>query len=264
MKTRDIPPRHNKSIWYLSRVRNVESLFLVLNFIVKRYIKMLGVNIARDDEILVFIDRLKIYFVPLWAELDSYNGTFLKKIYEPFPEFAPENCRVILDCGANIGIFTIKYALCSSNRVIAIEPNPLAFNRLKKNIEANNISNVTALNTGISSSGGTAKLYWGHSTLGGSINKQKDKVENSVDIKLTTLDDIVAKYDIKSVDLLKVDVEGSEYDALTAAEKTLVITKRVILEYHSDDLRDQCETLLNDFGFKRIHEIPEHRFYTRA
>jgi FkbM family methyltransferase len=264
VKTRDIPPRHNKTIWYLSRVRNAESLFLVLKFIVKRYIKMLGVNISRDDELLVFIERLRIYFVPLWAELDSYNGTFLKKIYEPFPEFAPENCRLILDCGANIGIFTLKYALSRTNRIISIEPNPLAFNRLKKNIAVNHVTNVTALNMGISSSGGTAKLHWGHSTLGGSINEQRDKMENSVDVELTTLDEIVEKYGIKSVDLLKIDVEGSEYNALTAAEKTLGITKRVILEYHSDDLRDQCETLLTDSGFKRIHEIPEHRFYMRA
>jgi FkbM family methyltransferase len=264
MKTSDIPPRHNKTIWYLSRVRNAESLFLVLQFIVKRYIKMLGISISRDDELLVFIERLRIYFVPLWAELDSYNGTFLKKIYEPFPEFALENCRVILDCGANIGIFTLKYALSGTNRIISIEPNPLAFNRLRKNIAANHITNVTALNMGLSSSGGTAKLHWGHSTLGGSINKQEDKSENIVDIELTTLDDIVEEYDITSVDLLKIDDEGSEHDALTAAEKTLSMTKRVILEYHSNDLKDQCKTLLVNSGFKTIHEIPEHRFYMRA
>ena len=264
MRKRDIPPRHNKTIWYLSRVRNAESLFLVLKFIVKRYLRMVGLNVSRDDELLVFLDRLRIYFVPYWAELDAYNGAFQKRLYEPIADFEPKNCGVILDCGANIGVFTLKAAICGSNRVFSIEPNPLAFNRLKKNITANNIKNVTALNFGISSSGGSAKLHWGHSTLGGSINKQKDKTDNSVDIELTTLDEIIEKYDIKSVDLLKVDVEGSEYDALTAAEKTLGITKRIILEYHSDTLRDQCEILLTGIGFKRIHEIPEHRFYTRA
>lgn len=265
MKTDAIPPRHNKTIWYISKAKNVKAMLLVLKFILKRYLRMVGLKTAVNDELLVFIDGLKIYFAPLWAELDPYNGIFLKKTYEPYPLFVPENCQVILDCGANIGIYALRAALCGTNRVFSIEPNPLVFNRLMKNIKTNNLTNVIALNTGIGSAKGKTKLYWGNSTTGGSIKPDsRHRENNTVDIEITTLDDIVERYNINSIDLIKLDVEGSEYEALIGAEKTLSKTKRLILEFHSDELRNRCESLLISSGFRKTLEIPEHQFYLNS
>lgn len=261
MKEKIIPPRHNKTIWYLSRAKNIKALLMVLKFIFKRYLRMVGFKTDMNGELLVFIDGLKIYFAPLWAELDSYNGIFLKKTYEPSPVFAPENCQVIFDCGANIGIYTLRAALCGNNRVFSIEPNQIVFNRLIKNIKANNLTNVVALNTGVGSAHYRAKLCWGDSTLGGSIKPDRHGEKNSIDIDITTLDDIVERYNINSIDLLKMDVEGNEYEALIGAEKTLNRTKKLILEFHSDELKNKCESLLISYGFRKVLEIPEHQFY---
>lgn len=265
MKTKAIPPRHNKTIWYISRAKNVKAMWLVLKFILNRYLRMVGLKTTVNDELLVFIDGLKIYFAPLWAELDPYNGIFVKKTHEPFPVFVPENCQVILDCGANIGIYALRAALCGTNRVFSIEPNPLVFNRLIKNIKTNNLTNVIALNTGIGSARGKTKLYWGNSTTGGSIKlDSKLKEKNTVDIEITTLDDIVERYNINSIDIIKMDIEGSEYEALIGAKRALDITKTLILEYHSEDLKNKCESLLQSRGFKKLSEIPEHQFYINS
>jgi FkbM family methyltransferase len=218
-----------------------------------------------NNELLVFVDKLKIYFVPSWAELDPYNGIFLKKIYEPLPAFLPENCQLIIDCGANIGIYTLKAASCSTNRVFAIEPNPLVFSRLKKNIAGNNLNNVIALNIGLGSSKHSAKLFWERSTTGGTVRPESTSKEiSSADIEISTLDEIMQVYKIDCVDLIKMDVEGNEYEALKGADNILRKTKSIILEFHSDVLKKRCEKLLMSYGFRKVYEIPEHQFYTNA
>ena len=67
---------------------------------------------------------------------------------EYYPIKASKN-DVVLDIGANIGIFTCKLA-SKVNRVIAIEPEPSNFSTLTKNVKQNNFFNVNLLNLAVS------------------------------------------------------------------------------------------------------------------
>ena len=67
-------------------------------------------------------------------------------------EYYPIKTRkddIVLNVGANIGIFTLKVAK-NVRWVISIEPEPQTFSMLSKNIMANNLSNVTFLNLAVS------------------------------------------------------------------------------------------------------------------
>jgi FkbM family methyltransferase len=68
-----------------------------------------------------------------------------------------------------------------------------------------------------------------------------------------SLDSFVQNEKIDAIDILKIDIEGYEAEALEGASKTLKHTKRVVLEYHSTELRMRCRKILEQNGFK-IHE----------
>lgn len=139
---------------------------------------------------------------------------------------------VIIDCGANIGMsvlfFKFIYPHCS---IIAFEPNPQAFNFLKKNIEQNNLKDVELYNSALSDKEGETDFFIGDnesillaSTIaergGGKIFKIKlDKVSN---------------YLKDQVDLIKIDIEGSESQVLNDLVLTGKIKKseNYIIEYH--------------------------------
>lgn len=60
---------------------------------------------------------------------------------------------------------------------------------------------------------------------------------------------------VARIDLVKIDAEGAELDALRGATRTLPLVERVVLEYHSHDLREQVRAFLGARGFAPVLEI---------
>ena len=58
-------------------------------------------------------------------------------------------------------------------------------------------------------------------------------------------------YALEQVDILKIDVEGFEFEVIQGAENTIRSLKpRIILETHSKELRRKCNEFLNELGYK--------------
>lgn len=118
-----------------------------------------------------------------------------------------------IDLGANIGAFSILAAKHGS-KVIAVEPEPHNILALEKNIELNNMSDlITVAPVGVSNFNGTASI--GDDGGGASI---KDSPEGSI-VNIITLDELFLQYDIDKVNVLKIDVEGSETEIILGASK---------------------------------------------
>lgn len=118
-----------------------------------------------------------------------------------------------IDLGANIGAFSILAAKHGS-KVIAVEPEPHNTLALEKNIELNNMSDlITVAPVGVSNFNGTASI--GNGGGGASI---KDSPEGSI-VNIITLDELFLQYDIDKVNVLKIDVEGSETEIILGASK---------------------------------------------
>lgn len=258
-----LPSKHRK-FWYLLHAPGTGAKMNALKYIAKRFIREIGMNISLNDELLIKAGDLNIYFAPACSEIDPYNDVFLKKSYEPAPDFLPENNRIIIDCGANIGIYTLRAALCKTTRVFSIEPNPAVFMRLMKNVTTNGLSNIVPLNIGLGSTPKKTKLRWGNSTLSGRIMPDGSELGNAADVELTTLDLLAEQYNITYVDIMKMDIEGAEYDALTGAAGILDRTRRLFLEIHSTDLGRKCESLLIGKGFRKVFENTTLRFYVNT
>ena len=144
-----------------------------------------------------------------------FSEIFIGESY-PLAENNKEK-KVIVDIGANIGLFTF-YAQMKfpKSRIISIEADPNNFKILEKNINQNNLNNcVRIFNNVISSSKGKQPFYLS-TNPGWSSSYNKRGAENGKLIYLEplSLSKLFQLNNIDRVDVLKIDVEGAEYDIL--------------------------------------------------
>ena len=175
--------------------------------------------------------------------------------YEPASrEYFNLSKGVFIDVGANIGKYSVMVGkqLKSIGQVISIEASEEIFEILKKNIEINNLKNVTPINLAVSDIKGTAEFYLASKDLGTAhslleIKHQSKKIE----VKQNTLDNIINDLKIKKVDLIKIDVEGVEPNVLKGAYNILKRDKpKIIFESLDKKCFEKCEKILKKIGYK--------------
>ena len=161
------------------------------------------------------------------------------------------NNAIVMDIGANIGIYTILLShIYPKAKIIAIEASPTIFEMLKSNCKLNNLvfpsrSNILLINKAISDKDDiTTEFYEKHSmstmlkefltNLSSTILTNKDQLNKKL-VKTVTIDNLVETIGVNEISLLKLDVEGAEVLALKGAIKTLTHKKikNMVIEYHS-------------------------------
>jgi FkbM family methyltransferase len=133
---------------------------------------------------------------------------------------------VTVDLGANIGAFSI-YAAEHGTKVISVEPEPNNLKALKRNIKINDMSSlITVAPYAISDYIGSAKINndGGDSTI-------LYNTDGFV-IDVITLDKLFDLYQVEEVNVLKIDIEGSEVQAVLGSSKeTMSKCKYVAIEF---------------------------------
>lgn len=148
----------------------------------------------------------------------------------------------VIDIGAHIGTYTLIAAQKAGPRgkVYAFEPLPKNFELLKKNVEANGYKNVVLINKAISNKNGTSKLFLSNENNFGDqrIYASKDN-RKFLSIKTTTLDNFF-KNKNKQIQVIKMDIQGSEVLALKGASQVLKLNKnlKMFTELWSKALRE--------------------------
>ena len=127
-------------------------------------------------------------------------------------EFKPDD--IILDIGANVGIFSVYMAkLHPDVRIIGLEPAKVNFKHFRATIRANNVKNVETIKLAITSDGRRINIATNEGNPGGSTiysNRKTGKYFNYC--SSITLDDFITKKKIEKIKLLKCDVESSEHE----------------------------------------------------
>ena len=138
----------------------------------------------------------------------------------------------ILDIGANVGLFSLSYAsIFKGAEIHCFEPVPFIYNFLKKNLEINPHlnSSVHAHSFGMSNCKEWKQLSIPSAKQHERYNDQSDIRLYSVlglgrkkfDAEFITLDQWVNDFKVRSLDFIKIDVEGYEYSVLQGAMDTL-------------------------------------------
>lgn len=172
------------------------------------------------------------------------NGelTILKKI----SKFNPS---VIFDGGANIGKYSLLInQLIPHVKIFSFEPVENTFEILKKNVDG--VDNIIPVGFGLYKDNCTKEINiypsHGHSSLVDIQGWKYDAKEKQI-IKLVNGDDFMKKNQITEIDLLKLDVEGVEYDALLGFDEHIEKGKIKMIQFEYGYINITTKKLLIDF-----------------
>ena len=185
-----------------------------------------------------------------WADMYS---TFFQGIYTP--RYLPiEKNDVVVDIGANIGVFTVYAASRTQNTVYAVEPSSDNFQALKQNIRSNGLKNVIPLRFAVSDKSGEELFF----DLGASQHHRlkkviRDATEKYVAVPSITLQDLMDSYQIEQIDFLKLDCEGAEEAICQSTSNTyLSRVQKIAMEFHdhlTQSNHNELQKLLEKAGF---------------
>lgn len=151
---------------------------------------------------------------------------------------------VCCDVGAQMGYLSLAMATAAegTTTVHAFEPESVNAERFAENVALNGLRNVSLHRTAVSNVDGMLRLYLSndrnagtHSTIANSSNVSDEFVE----IPSTTLDSFAAAQALERLDLIKIDVEGAEFDVLRGADRVLRTLRPCVILELSDALQQQ-------------------------
>lgn len=152
---------------------------------------------------------------------------------------------VFVDVGANEGYFSIVASklVGATGRVIAVEPQSRLGPVLERNISLNRAQNVSLNQVAISNTNGSVDLYLAPDTITGStsLSKTRKYPVPRETVKMITLQQLLETNRIEVADLMKMDIEGYEHEAILGS-RDVFRSKRVrtlALELHTWILRDR-------------------------
>lgn len=165
-----------------------------------------------------------------------------------------------VDIGANFGLFS-RYCLSrGAGRVLAVEANSTAFTYLQQNIKQ---EEGRVLHKAIHSYDGEIEFHESENTLVSGVYEDRNDISQHGKIKTKNIEclklDTLLK-DEKEIDLLKIDVEGAEYEILEAcSDETLSRCSKIYLEFHDGiEKKDRLENIkqrFSDLGFELINYV---------
>lgn len=205
--------------------------------------------IANFEGFKMILDEHSYMDLSLYKELlkhSSYEADLTKYIRD---NLRPGNSFV--DIGANSGYYTLLASsiVGANGVVISFEPHPGTYNRLLQNVKLNSADNVKLYNIALSSYDGKGKLNVSRSSDGLNSLKPILLTEESIDVDIKRLDTIIGS---KSVNMIKIDAEGSELDILEGAKLSLMKNPRVQIIYEINRTFIESTNVikkLNDLGF---------------
>jgi FkbM family methyltransferase len=207
-----------------------------------------------------------------WTGIESEFEPFTLKMWMQLSEKA----KLILDIGANTGVFSLLAAKCSKEgRVIAFEPVQYNYSVLLKNISINPDVDVTLEKAAVSNREGFTKMHVQSDTVNYinslEYNRFSASQSNEIEVALIQIDSYIKEHSIQTVDLIKIDVEGHEESVLQGALQTInKHSPDIILEILNDEMGEKIEgffAALDGYQYYYLDDekgILEHRSSVRT
>jgi FkbM family methyltransferase len=211
-----------RQIMTIFRLRQIMKIFRLRQIMkIFRFRSSQLLRLGRNNSVYEDIDAC-FWEIDLNSSLDrllveNNFETILKK----FINFYFKDLQITaVDVGANNGYFSIPLGKIS-NKVYSFEANPKSFRKLKRNIELNNLgAHVLSFDLAIDKSNGVQDFFIQQSIDGdnlmntglSSLIPRSQYMKDVIKVKVVTLDSFIIES--QQIDLIKIDVEGSEIDVL--------------------------------------------------
>ncbi|NET73646.1 MAG: FkbM family methyltransferase [Sphaerospermopsis sp. SIO1G2] len=237
-----------RDLWLLTNFRNGWEMVSYL-----RHPKPISKAILRNGTTIVHPEKLGLVeaIIELWHE----------KAYFPKDFYTPKTDDVIVDLGANIGLFTLQAAKLNPDaRIFSFEPFPENFSYLYQNISNFGLDNVMTYQYAISNSyrqdffQQTSSRSLDHQLVNGYEDNINDSSADLFSVEVIPIDAIFDIANIEEIAMLKIDIEGSELDIFKSiSDSILKRIKLLAIEYH-DNLRPGTLDIIRS-KLKYTHDI---------
>lgn len=190
---------------------------------------------------------------PFWIITDEDMMSFYRELAEQEVGIyggTPAAIRpgdVVLDCGAHYGVFTKTALKAGARLVVAIEPNPLSLECLRRNLsEQIQAGQVILYPKGVWDKDDTLRLIIDPRNSANDSLVRRRQGSTGVTVQLTTIDRLVSELKLERVDFVKMDIEGAEPRALAGATKTIekFRPRMAICVYHEPEHPAQIPKLV--------------------
>ena len=162
---------------------------------------------------------------------------------------------VCADIGGWHGFFAGVMALAGARKVYLFEPWPDNCSRIRRLVELNPSLHMQLFQAAVADKSGDAEFCLTQSSDTGKLATlslpQHLKAGRRIQVRVHTLDELVAAGVIEAPDVIKLDVEGAELLVLKGASTLLAQSKlRLFIEIHSRSLARECYELLRSHGYE--------------
>lgn len=201
-------------MFFLEAILKIINNYFILPFDLNIKVNNFKLYANKPDRILAIL---------LWkfGLLEKNEINFLKNVIKP-------NMQV-LDIGANIGYYTtfLSSLVGVNGAVFAFEPEKNNFRLLSKCIKNNKILNTKIYNSAASDVDGVGNLYVSKINSGDNRLESFTQIHKKLKVSKVKLDNLIENY--KSIDFIKIDIQGGEYKALLGMKSILQSSKNLII-----------------------------------
>ena len=190
-------------------------------------------------------ENLILNFRKNQSDLYILQENFVSEIYDFDFEKYLQEVRVIFDLGANIGLSSIYFQYRFKNaHIFCIEPVEENIKMLFLNRNTNNF-NWEIIKAAIQASDGTATLHpnewWSSSTVLDCVANHRENTEGRLEkiyklpkeqVPSYSISNLMKKYNISYIDIMKMDIEGAEEDVILKGKEWIRYVKILIVEIH--------------------------------
>jgi FkbM family methyltransferase len=161
------------------------------------------------------------------------------------------SAETAIDVGAHIGVWSAyASALNPSLKILALEPDPDNFLALRQTIAVNKLYNVKLFQEALAAASGSRRLSKAEDSINHCL--LKDDSDQGRQVQASSLADFLIKNNIAHIDVLKLDIEGGEYELLESwNDSDFTLISAIIMEYHQlpgHDFRE-LEQILRQHGW---------------
>lgn len=228
--------------------------------------------VSKNELIIPWIDNAKfiISFNEIQLRFNIYWG-MVEYEEMSFVIHCLRKENIFIDCGANIGIYSILASKVVGSKSIAFEPHPETIKRMVDQISINKVNDsVKIIQKAVGSEIGKMNFtnFTNKSNLLNKIQSNTDDAGKTISVDVTTLD-----HELNNVDqnyIIKIDIEGYEQAAIQGAKSLLTCKKFTALIIENNQMsnnfnveRNTIHQTLTDFGLFPVKYDPIERKVTK-
>jgi FkbM family methyltransferase len=193
------------------------------------------------------------------GDQDGPRACIIPGLYDPFLSAMNLDSPVnFIDLGANAGGFVLSLLKHDHTirKGICVELNPITWSRLTYNLFANVVgayNKIVILNGAVSSSDGHIDIKLGQGSVGDNI--QGSNQGTLYQLPTYSLETVLNLFDGSPIDILKIDIEGAEYELRETCPSHLSKVKYILIEIHDMEGHEQSEisNWIESMGFTSVN-----------